>query len=197
MIVFQLKQIIQLLQISPLWDSEKLPFSYFLIIITSSYFERRMMQFCARRPSMTESSLTFRVLTQRSSMEPPVSFCRTETTGCSSGLLPQGGDNRHLKKTKQHQFDLSVRQVSPSQPNSNHTLEETFPPKFLILPYWSYESARQEFAAVQTGSVCSTWTHLFEGLVSEQVLAAERSVSRLMGSVRSADTHVRRRAVSR
>lgn len=55
------------------------------------------MQFCARRPSMTESSLTFRVLTQRSSME-PVSLCKTETTGCSSGLLPYGGDNRQLKK---------------------------------------------------------------------------------------------------
>ena len=43
----------------------------------TTYFESRMTQFCARRPSMTDSSLTFLVLTYRSSIE-PVSFC-TET----------------------------------------------------------------------------------------------------------------------
>ena len=44
-----------------------------------TYFESRMTQFCARRPSMTDSSLTFRVLTYMSSME-PVSFCRETKT---------------------------------------------------------------------------------------------------------------------
>lgn len=39
------------------------------------YFESRITQFCARLPSMTDSSLTFRVLTYMSSIE-PVSFCR-------------------------------------------------------------------------------------------------------------------------
>lgn len=73
------------------------------------------MQFCARRPSMTDSSLTFRVLTQRSSME-PVSFCRTDTTGCSSKPPPQGGDNRHLQKTSPQVSPHN----SPAGGNSHH-----------------------------------------------------------------------------
>lgn len=43
------------------------------------YFESRITQFCARLPSMTDSSLTFRVLTYMSSIE-PVSFCRKKKT---------------------------------------------------------------------------------------------------------------------
>lgn len=78
------------------------------------------MQFCARRPSMTESSLTFRVLTQRSSME-PVSFCRTETTGMQFRTSASGWQQPPFEKTKQHQFDLRVR----CRVRQRHTLEET------------------------------------------------------------------------
>ena len=59
-----------------------LPIGQFGIINNSGwnpYFERRMIQFCARLPSMTDSSLTFRVLTYISSIE-PVSFCKKVKT---------------------------------------------------------------------------------------------------------------------
>lgn len=79
------------------------------------------MQFCARRPSMTESSLTFRVLTQRSSME-PVSFCRTESTGMQFRTSASGWRQPPFKKTKPCQFDLLVR----CRVQQCHTLEETY-----------------------------------------------------------------------
>lgn len=79
------------------------------------------MQFCARRPSMTESSLTFRVLMQRSSME-PVSFCRTESTGMQFRTSTSGWRQPPFKKTKPCQFDLLVR----CRVQQCHTLEEMY-----------------------------------------------------------------------
>lgn len=131
-------------------------------IIRSSYFERRMMQFCARRPSMTDSSLTFRVLTQRSSME-PVSFCRAETTGCSSKPPPQGGDNRHLRK----QAATSVLQLSSRRKLTSwlclNSESASFEGRLRPNAVWSivpiYRRRHPKCALLLPNIMCASWVH--------------------------------------